>query len=133
MKHILKASLLMLACFGFTAAAQDWYHDRDGRFRDEQWRGHLFYHVRMDLDHVQSVTWPGGRDMHRIDRTKHQLDEMQFKLEHGRYDEHELNDVIGSLNKVVEDNRMRPRDRDILNDDLNRMRDYRAHHDHWIH
>jgi len=133
MKHILKASLLMLACFGFTAAAQDWYHDRDGRFRDEQWRGHLFYHVRMDLDHVQSVTWPGGRDMHRIDRTKHQLDEMQFKLEHGRYDEHELNEVIGSLAKVVEDNRMRPRDRDILNDDLNRMRDYRAHHDHWIH
>ena len=67
MKHILKASLIMLACFGFTAAAQDWYHDRDARFRDEQWRRHLFGHVRMDLDHVQSVTWPGGRDRYRID------------------------------------------------------------------
>jgi len=133
MKHILKASLIMLACFGFTAAAQDWYHDRDARFRDEQWRRHLFGHVRMDLDHVQSVTWPGGRDRYRIDRTKHELDELQGKLEHGFYDERELNGVIGSLNRVVADNRMDRRDREILNDDLNRLRDYRAHHEHWIH
>jgi hypothetical protein len=132
MKNLLKASLIMLACFGFTAAAQDWYHERDGRFRDEQWRGRLFAHVRMDLDHVQSVTWPGGRDRYRIDRTKYELDELQGKLEHGRYDEHELNEVIRSLNRVVADNRMGPRDRDILHDDLNRLRDYREHHDHWM-
>jgi hypothetical protein len=132
MKHVLKASLIMLACFGFTAAAQDWYHDRDSRFRDEQWRHHLFAHVRMDLDHVQSVTWPGGRDRYRIDRTKHELDELQGKLERGFYDPRELNEVIGSLNRVVADNRMGPRDREILHDDLNRLRDYRAHHDHWI-
>jgi len=133
MKQILKGGLIMLACLGLNAGAQDWYHDRDGRFRDEQWRGHLFAHVRMDLEHVQSVTWPGGRDRYRIDRTKHELDEMQGKLERGRYDEHELNEVIGSLNRVVADNRMGPRDREVLNDDLNRLRDYRAHHEHWMH
>jgi hypothetical protein len=133
MKQILKAGLVMLACLGLNAGAQDWYHDRDGRFHDEQWRGHLFGHVRMDLDHVQSVTWPGGRDSYRIDRTKQQLDEMQTFLEHGRYVERELDDVIVSLKRVVADNRMGPRDRDVLIDDIHRLRDYRAHHDHWMH
>jgi hypothetical protein len=132
MKQILKASLIMIACLGFTASAQDWYHDRDQRFQDQQWRGHLFAHVRMDLDHVQSVTWPGGRDRYRIDRTKHELDELQGMLEHGRYEPHELNEVISSLRRVVADNRMGRRDREVLNDDLNRLRDYRQHHDHWM-
>ena len=131
MKQIYKAGLIMLACFGLNAAAQDWYHDRDGRFHGGDWRGRLFEHVRMDLDHIQHSTWPGGGDRYRIERTKHELGELQVKLEHGRYDEHELNDVIGAMNRVVADNHMGPRDREVLNDDLNRMRDYRAHHDHW--
>jgi hypothetical protein len=87
----------------------------------------------MDLDHVQNTTWPGGRDRYRIDRTKQELNELQGKLEHHRYDERELDDVIGSLGRVVADNRMSPRDREVLNDDVNRLRDYRAHHDRWMH
>lgn len=122
----------MLACFGVSAVAQDWQHDRDARFRGEEWRAHLFSHVRMDLDHVQGETWPRGGDRYRLERTKHELDELQGKLENHRYDEHELSDVIGSLNRVVADNHMSPRNRQILNDDLNRLRDYRAHHDHWM-
>jgi hypothetical protein len=31
----------------------------------------------------------------------------------------------------VADNRLSSRDRDMLNDDLNRMRDYREHHEDW--
>ena len=131
MKQIFKAGLIMLACLGLNASAQDWYHDRDARFRGEEWRGHLFEHVRMDLDHVQSVTWPGGHDRYRIDQTKGWLNDLQANLAHHHYDERALNNVIGSLNKVVADNRMGPREREILHDDLNRLRDYRAHHDHW--
>jgi hypothetical protein len=132
MKRLINAGLILLACLGLSAGAQDWYHEREARFRGEEWRAHLFSHVRMDLDHVQSVTWPGGRDRYRIDRTKHELDELQGKLENRRYDEHELNDVIGSLGRVVADNRMGPRDRELLNDDLNRLREYREHHDRWM-
>jgi hypothetical protein len=132
MKKILTTGLLMLACAGLNASAQDWYHDREERFREEQWRAHLFNHIRVDLDHVQSVTWPGGHDRYRIDKTKFELNELQGKLEHHIYDERELNGVIGSLDKVVLDNHMGPREREILNDDLNRLRDYRAHHEHWI-
>jgi hypothetical protein len=132
MKKFITIGFMTLAGLSLTAAAQDWYHDRDSRFRNEEWRAHLFSHVRMDLDHVQNTTWPGGKDRYRIDRTKQELNELQGKLEHHRYDEHELDDVIGSLGRVVADNRMSPRDREVLNDDLNRLRDYRAHHDHWM-
>ena len=132
MKKTFIAGLLLLACFGLTAAAQDWYHDRDARFRGEEWRRHLFAHVRVDLDHIGSAIWASGKEQNRLERTKQELAELQDKLEHGRYDEHELSDVIDSMKKSANDERLAPRDRDVLGDDLNKLRDYREHHDHWI-
>ena len=61
--------------------------------------------------------------------SKQELDELQNKLANGRYDERQLDSVIGSLQRVVQDNRLARNDRDILNDDLNRLRDFRARHD----
>jgi hypothetical protein len=49
----------------------------------------------------------------------------------GQYDQPELDEVIAALQRVVADNRLTPRDRDILTDDLNRMREYREHHEDW--
>jgi hypothetical protein len=121
----------MLACFGLTAVAQDWYHDRDARFHDERWRGHIFEHVRADLDHIGSAIWASGRERARLDRTRQELSELQAKLEHGRFDEHELDDVIDSIRKSSNDERLARRDREVLNDDLARLQDYREHHEHW--
>jgi len=56
---------------------------------------------------------------------------MQEKLSRGVYDQRELDEVIGAMQRVVADNRLSPRDRDVLNDDLQRLRDYREHHDRW--
>jgi len=123
-----------LVMFSMTAAAQDrdddrYHHDRDGYFRGDDWRGHLFERVRIDVQHVRSVTWPGGGDQYRLGRTIDELNELQGKLVNGVFDRHELDDVIGALTKVVRDNRMSPRDRDILGDDLARLREYREHHE----
>lgn len=131
MKRNFQAGLIMLACFGFHAVAQDWYHNREGRFQGEEWRAHVFEDVRMDLDHVGSAIWASGKERVRLDRTKEELAQLQGKLDAGLYDEHELNDVIDSLAKSANDHRLAPRDRDVLSDDLNRLRDYRDHHDHW--
>ncbi len=133
MKHVIRAGLFMSACLAFTAGAQDWYHDRDARFRGEGWRGHLFAHVRVDLDHVGSAIWASGKERRRLDRTKEELVELQAKLEVGRYDEHELDDVIDSLKKSANDDRLASRDRDVIFDDMNRLKDYREHHEHWNH
>jgi len=127
-----------LLVFSFTSMAQDrprdadsYHSDRDTYFHGEQWRGHLFERVKDDVAHVRDVTWPGGGDQYRLDRTVDQLNQLQAKLADHVYDERDLNDVIGVLSRVVTDNRMAPRDRDMLTDDLSRLRDYRDHHADW--
>jgi hypothetical protein len=127
-----------LLVFSLTAVAQDrprdedsYHSDRDARFHDEHWRGRLFDDVREDVQHVQAVTWPSGGDSYRLDRTVSELNQLQSKLASHVYDERDLDDVIGVLSRVVSDNRMAPRDRDILSDDLSRLREYREHHADW--
>jgi hypothetical protein len=111
---------------------QDVYHrGRDEGFRAPDFRQRFFQRIREDLYHVQSVTFPGSGDQYRISRTLQQLDELQDKLARGYYDERELNEVIGAMQRVVADNRLARRDRDILADDLDRLRDFRARHDYY--
>jgi hypothetical protein len=108
---------------------QDVYHrDRDEGFRAPDFRQRFFQRIREDLDHVQSVTFPFSNDQYRIARTKQELDELQNKLARGFYDQRELDEVIGAMQRVVADNRLSRRDRDILGDDMDRLRDFRARH-----
>jgi hypothetical protein len=140
MKHhlftsIAGAGLLLFLVAPVRAAAQyhdddGWHHDREEFYRGNDWHMRLFDRVREDLNHVEADAFRGS-DRGRIDRTKMELAELQGKLAAHRYDEHELDDVIGSLRRVVTDNRLSPSDRDMLNDDLARMREYREHHEAW--
>lgn len=141
MRHVLLQTIagtgLML--FGLTASMQaqrprddDSYHrDRDDYYRGDQWRAHFFQKVRDDLNHVQSNWFTNGGDQYRIARAKEELNELQNDYAEHRYNEHEVDDVIGTLQRVVSDNRLSGRDRDILNDDLNRIREFRERHNDW--
>jgi hypothetical protein len=129
------AGLLLFSLTTMQAAPQDrdqdaWHESRDSYYREQGWRTRFFERVRQDLDHVQSVVFSGA-DEDRIVQTKRQLDELQEKMAAGQYDEPELDAAIGALGKVVADNRLTGRDRDMLSDDLKRMRDYREHHENW--
>ncbi|HKE20891.1 MAG TPA: hypothetical protein VKB88_00795 [Bryobacteraceae bacterium] len=128
MSQFLTTSVIMTA-LAFSVAAQDWYHDRDERFRGEQWRAHLFAHVRTDLEHV----WSGrasDKERARLERTEEELTKMQSDLDHGRWDNGLLNDVIDSIGKSANDERLPPRDRDVLADDLRRLKEFQDHHNH---
>lgn len=131
MKRIMTAGLLIAATLGMTAAAQDWYHDRDSRFHGEGWRSQVFLQVRSDLDHVWSARRAADKERNRLERTKQELTELQAKLDQGRFDNGTLNDVIDSIRKSSNDQRLAPRDREVLSDDLNRLKDYQNNHDHW--
>ena len=129
MQRFLTVGVIMTA-LALTAVAQDWYHEREERFRGEQWRAHVFVHVRSDLEHV----WSGrasDKERKRIERTEEELTKMQADLDQGRFDNGILNDVIDSIRKSANDDRLAPRDRDVLADDLVRLKDYQDHHDHW--
>jgi hypothetical protein len=58
---------------------------------------------------------------------------MQADLDQGRFDNGLLNDVIDSLKKSANDQRLSPRDRDVLNDDVSRLHDYQLNHNRWPH
>ena len=108
-----------------------WYQSRDSYYHGEHWRARFFERVRDDVDRVQSTTFPISKDEYRLAKTKQELGELQEKMANGRYDERELDDVVGTLQKVVDSNKLSHRDRDMLADDLEHLRDYREHHSDW--
>jgi hypothetical protein len=123
----------VLAALASSAVAQDWYHDRDERFRGEEWRAHIFDNVRTDLEHVWSAFRASDRERVRLDKTKEELYKMQVDLDQGRFDNGILNDVIDSLRKSSNDDRLAARDREVMADDLIRLKDFQNNHNHWSH
>jgi hypothetical protein len=105
--------------------------ERERYFRGDVWRNNLFQRVREDVEHLQHSTFPFTGDQSRLSRTIFELNELQEKLSQGRYDGHELDDVMYALTSVLQNNRLSARDRDVLADDLGRMREYREHHEGW--
>ena len=125
--------LLIVVAFAMSASAQDWYHDRDARYHGDQWRPQVFAQVRSDLDHIWSARGASEKENQRLERTKEELTKMQADLDQGRFDNGLLNDTIDSIKKSADDQRLAPRDRAVLSDDLNRLHDYQVNHNHWTH
>jgi hypothetical protein len=129
MRRFLTTAVIMVA-LALSAASQDWYHEREERYRGEQWRPHIFMHVRADLEHV----WSGhaaDKERTRIERTEQELTKMQADLVQGRFDNGLLNDVIDSIKKSSDDQRLPPMNRAVLADDVARLKDYQDHHKNW--
>ena len=129
MKRIVTTCVLV-AALAFSAAAQDWYHDREERFRGEGWRPHVFMHVRTDLEHIWSAGRAADRERKRLDTTKQELTKMQADLDQGRWDNGILNDVIDSIRKSSNDERLSSRDRAVLADDVGRLKEFQDQHNH---
>jgi hypothetical protein len=117
MRRLSATTLAGSAFLLLAASANAQYYDRD----DHRDRGGIFQQVRADLDRAESHSYSSGRDRGRFNKVREELNEFQRTG-----NPHELNDTISRLQKVVNDNRLAPRDRDTLADDLYRMRDFRA-------
>ena len=118
----------MMGALAMGAMAQDWYHDRDARYRGDQWRPQVFSQVRTDLEHIWSARGASEKENQRPDRTKEELTKMQADLDRGRFDNGLLNDVIDSIRKSSNDDRLAPRDRAVLADDVNRLKEFQDQH-----
>jgi hypothetical protein len=129
MKRIFTVGVIV-AAVAFSAVAQDWYHDREERFRGDEWRPHIFMHVRTDLEHIWSADRASDKERRRLERTKEELKQMQADLDQGRWDNGILNYVIDSIQKSSNDDRLPPRDRNILADDVNRLKEFQNQHNH---
>jgi hypothetical protein len=87
-------------------------------------------YVRTDLEHVWSAARASDQERKRLDRTKEELTQMQGDLDHGRWDNGILNDVIDSVRKSSNDDRLAPRDRAVLADDVTRLKEFQDQHNH---
>jgi hypothetical protein len=119
---------VIVTALALSAVAQDWYHDRDERFRGKDWQAHIFMHVRTDLDHVWSAVRASDRERARLDKTKQELTQMQADFDQGRWDNGILNDVIDSIRKSANDERLVLRDRGVLADDVTRLKEFQDEH-----
>ena len=128
MKRMVLAVLFAVTFLGWNVSAQDWYHEREGRYSGDHWRSHVFEEVRTDLDHIWSADRAADKERERLDRTKQELTDLQAKLNHGEWDNGHVNDVIDSLRKSANDNRLSERDRAVLSDDANRLSELQTHH-----
>jgi hypothetical protein len=99
------------------------YRERDDFYHGD-WRSRLFARVRQDLDYVSGRTFHGD-DRYRLASVYRDLDDLQRDYASGRWDRRSLSGVIQALERVTDDNRLSPRDRDLLRDDVSRLRDLR--------
>jgi len=131
MRRTITAALILTGFVTTTAFAQDWYHDREARYQGEQWKPQLFNEVRTDLDHVWSARGASEKENARLDKTKGELAVLQSKLDHNQIDNGKLNDVIDSIRKSSNDERLSPQDRSVLADDVYRLKEYQQDYKHW--
>lgn len=134
MKHTLIRSAMVsgLLLVGYAAFAQDrgedkyYQQNRDDAF----WKGgHLFQRVRDDLDHIQAAAPAVNADQYQLAATKEELNRLQTKLDAGRFDLPEVDKVIAGVERVLSNNTLPDRARDMLTEDVRRLRDFRTYHD----
>lgn len=83
--------------------------------------GDILGQVRADVDRAESVSYPNGGDRHRFKKVREELNEFQRSGRKG-----ELAETISALQKVVNRNRLDDQARDVLNQDLYQLREFRA-------
>ena len=112
---------------GLSAFAQR-DHDRDDHYRS--WGREPLDRVKADLNRTAAnLRYLGPEEMDRFNRMRGQINEFQRKWAEGRFDKDVLDHIIEGLNHTVEHSRIRPRDRDILADDVRRLRELRERYD----
>ncbi len=96
-----------------------------------EWRPQLFMQVRTDLEHISSARGASEKENNRLAKTKEELTKMQADLDQNRYDNGILNDVIDSMKKSADDDRLSSRDRAVLSDDLAKLHEYQQNPSQW--
>ena len=128
MRHLLKvflASGLALSGLTLNAQYQPRFSDRD-EFRDRE-RARMFERIRAHLDRAEASTVPLTGDRNRIARAREEVNVLQSRMEQGTVDRRGLDEAIMAVQRVLNDNHvLSDTNRDLLANDLNRLRDMRA-------
>ena len=130
MSGVLARTVIGSSIFLFSAGlfAQGYGYERDARgYRNQRANGGSpVEHALYDLNQVGSYGYRDRGDMRRINKAREELSEFQNRWARGRFDKGELDDAIGAIQQVVNSNRISGRDASMLQEDLYRLREFRA-------
>ena len=119
-KHLL-AGVAALLVLGSLAQAQ--YGPR-GIYHPRSVSG-IIDRVHADLNRGYRGWHISHGDRKRLDHAGHELRDFASKWNRGRFDKGELDDAIGSIQHVVDNNHLSGRERDALYNDLAQLRNMR--------
>jgi hypothetical protein len=123
MRALIGTSLL----FGGLAAANAQYESP--RVYEHRDQAQFLDRVRADLDRAEAATLPDTGDRGRINAVRDEVNMFSRRLADGNYDRAALDNAISGMQRVVDINRMSDRTRDMMSDDLARLRDMRVRMD----
>jgi hypothetical protein len=123
-----RTSLLsaVLALSGVLGLAQ--YGPEGGPYHPEKIDA-LIDQIQVDLNHGYDVWKLHGDDRKRLNKAGEQLREFAKQWHHGKFDKGNLNDSIGSIQKVLDDNHLSGGERDALWNDVDQLRKMREAYD----
>ena len=86
--------------------------------------------VHDDLNHAYGVWHFSDADRDRLNHAEKELREFAEHWSKARFDKGNLDDAISAIQHVLDNNRLPPRDRDALSDDIARLRRMREAYQH---
>ena len=133
MRHLILRSLAGagVLLFGLAANAQQYPPRPAYQYQQESRDPNvMFDRIQRNLDRVLANAFPFSADRARITRAREEITEVQRAWNDGNLDRRALNDAIGSLQRVLEMNRLSDRNHDVVSFDLERLREFRNSQDY---
>lgn len=127
MNRIVKTILISCAAFAMCAVAfaQGGYWDHERLMRE--YRTAFYDKLQGDLDRAEHARYLTGGDFKRFDKARGEVARFSANWARGIFDPHEMDNAIGSVQRVADIPTLHRPDRDALFDNLARMRSFRAH------
>jgi hypothetical protein len=113
-KHAMKYLLLLAVAGGSMLPAQYM----------RPYRSDLFDHVDRDLHRAASDSYPNGKMTHAL----HEFDAFRVRYNTGQPAKHELDHAIAAVRDLTKSDVLRPADRNVLENDLISMRQFRENY-----
>src|ERR1700722_2243714 len=101
-------------------------YQRDPYERQMVSQDRMFDQIRGDLDLASTTALPFSGDKDRVSIARDQLSECQRAVNSGNYDRLTFRQVISSIQRVVDLNRVTDQNRSYLVNDMNQLRDLEA-------
>ncbi len=128
MKNLVSGVILAASFLTISAFAQGQYGP-ENRYAPDSVSATID-RVHADLNRSYEGGWTFTRgDRDRLNHAEKELRDFARKWYGGKFDKGELDDAIGSIQHVIDNNHMPPRDRGTLDVDVNQLRGMREAYD----